>query len=380
MDRKTQSISKSLHKPLLGILTVKDQTRYFRGNEENFIDLIKMGEELGVDVYVVTAQELNLNESIIPGYRYDQKKKSWSRKLVPLPAVLYNRIPSREDELDEIVSRKIRECMRHPYIHLFNPYYFNKWTLFSWLKRSKMTEKFIPATRKLTPKLNLANFIKKYPIVYLKPESGKAGKGIMRVQRMQAKKYRYLLTIQEYKKTQRFPFRRIAALRTKIEHYAEHEPYIVQQGIQITAFKNRPYDLRVLVQKNRNGKWVLTGIGARIAGEKSITTHVPRGGRIDDPKKVLTSSFGNAASKKILTRLKKSALTIARQIEKSSKHRLGEMSMDLGLDETGNIWFFEANAKPMKFDEPHIRELSLKRVLEYSLYLHEKSKRLGMRR
>lgn len=30
--------------------------------------------------------------------------------------------------------------------------------------------------------------------------------------------------------------------------------------------------------------------------------------------------------------------------------------MDLGIDDLGEIWFFEANAKPMKFDEPQIRK------------------------
>lgn len=367
-------------RPTLGILTVGDESRKFRGNQENFIDLIKMGESLGVDVYVVTAQELNLSEPVITGYRYDSNKGTWNKKPVPLPAVLYNRIPSREDELEETVSHKIKECMRHPYIQLFNPFYFNKWTLFNWLKRSNTTNKYIPATRKLTPKLKLAHFIKNHPIVYFKPVKGKAGKGIMRVERVYEKKYRYLLTIQEYKKTHHYPFRLIASLRTKIKQYADGEPYIVQQGIQLTSFKDRPYDLRVLVQKNRNGRWVLTGIGARIAGEKSITTHVPRGGRIDDPRKVLASSFGLASSRKIFIRLKKSALIIARQIEKSSKHRLGEMSMDLGMDAAGNIWFFEANAKPMKFDEPHIREKSLKRILEYSIYLNEISKKFGMKK
>lgn len=368
----------SIQKPTLGILTVADQTRPFRGNEENFIDLITMGESLGVDVYVVTAQELNLSEAIITGYRYDRKKKAWNKKLVPFPKVLYNRIPSREDELDPIVSRKIKECNRHPYVQLFNPYYFNKWTLFSWLRKSKTTRKYIPATRKVTPKLNLAHFIKTHKLIYLKPEKGKAGKGIMRVQRIAGSPPRYLLTIQERKKTFQHQFRKITSLWAKISQYMDNEPYIVQQGIQLTSYNNRPYDLRVLVQKNKKGKWVFTGIGARVAGEKSITTHVPRGGRIGDPQTVLTKSFGKKATMRILNQLRRNSLIIARQIERSSKHPLGEMSMDLGMDATGNIWFFEANAKPMKFDEPHIREKSLKRILEYSIYLNEKSTRTGM--
>lgn len=374
------SASNSKQKPTLAILTVADEVRMFRGNQNNFVDLILMGESVGVDVYVVTAQELTLTESVITGYRYDKKNQKWNRSPVPFPSVIYNRIPSREDELNEIVALKIKECIKHPYVQLFNPYFFNKWTLFRWLKQSKTTKKFIPTTQKYSPKLKLYRFIKTHPLVYLKPESGKAGKGIMRVQRITNKKYRYLLTIQESKRSHRFFYQKLASLKTKINQYTGMEPYIVQQGIHLATYMNRPYDLRVLVQKNMKGKWVLTGIGARVAGEKSITTHVPRGGKIDDPKKVLAYSFGQDMSVKVLNRIKKTSLIIARQIEKSSKHRLGEMSMDLGLDSSKKLWFFEANAKPMKFDEPHIREKSLKRILEYSIYLNEKSKKSGMKR
>jgi hypothetical protein len=45
------------------------------------------------------------------------------------------------------------------------------------------------------------------------------------------------------------------------------------------------------------------------------------------------------------------------------------MSMDLGVDQEGGIWFFEANAKPMKFDEPDIRKRSLDRIFQYGKYV-----------
>lgn len=356
-------------KPSLGILTVQDKRRQFRGNRENFIDLIKMGETIGVNVYVITAQELILTEPIIFGYQYEQKTDRWIKKRIPIPRVLYNRIPFREDELDEAVAQKVKECLRHPHIQLFNPSFFNKWTLFEWLKHSKLTRPYIPATRKLTPKMDLARFLNRHSVAYLKPVRGKAGKGIMRLRRVKGKKYRYHLTIQHRRKSYHHHYKKIASVRTKLNDYIEQEPYIVQQGIRLSSFNRRPYDLRVLVQKNKQGNWVLTGIGARIAGEKSITTHVPRGGRIDDPKNVLTHSFGNNTSNKLLVRTKKAALAIARQIERRSGYRLGEMSMDLGIDARGKIWFFEANSKPMKFDEPHIRQKSLQRILDYSMYL-----------
>ncbi|MDT2258644.1 hypothetical protein P7H06_02360 [Paenibacillus larvae] len=78
---------------------------------------------------------------------------------------------------------------------------------------------------------------------------------------------------------------------------------------------------------------------------------------------------------RILNRTKRAALELAQQIEKASRQKLGEMSMDLGIDITGKIWFFEANSKPMKFDEPDIRKKSLERIIQYSMFLTAKQKR-----
>ena len=48
---------------------------------------------------------------------------------------------------------------------------------------------------------------------------------------------------------------------------------------------------------------------------------------------------------------------------------LAEMSMDLGLTPEGKLYFFEANAKPEKFDEPAIRNSSLANLIHYSQYV-----------
>ncbi len=65
--------------------------------------------------------------------------------------------------------------------------------------------------------------------------------------------------------------------------------YIVPARHSAGYVERRPFDLRVLVQKNSKGQWDITGVGARVAGSSSITTHVPRGGSIEDPEKLLSA-------------------------------------------------------------------------------------------
>ena len=80
--------------------------------------------------------------------------------------------------------------------------------------------------------------------------------------------------------------------------------------------------------------------------------------------------FGSHA-KSVYERAAKLAIAVAKGIERQSDQQLGEISIDLGIDRRLNMWVFEANAKPMKFDEPRIRKRSLERLSEYACYLYE---------
>ncbi|MNO77159.1 Endospore coat-associated protein YheD [compost metagenome] len=362
-------------KPVVAVLTVPDEHLQFRGNRANFRDIVRIGREMDFPVYVVTTKDLNLSASRIKGYLYSSEDKEWKRQWVPLPQVIYNRIPLREDECKKSVQRKISECMKHSNIHLFNPYFFNKWRLFDWLKKNRSTRSLVPNTKRLRAPSSLSSMLVQYKKLYLKPESGKAGKGIMLLQLESSEPAVYQLTIQgERKKNVVYRTTKLPQLWKRIRAETGRVPYIMQEGIELCKYHNRHFDLRLLVQKTGKGVWTVTGVGARLAGHKRITTHVPQGGSVEDPEQMLIPAFGSEMTSLLINRLKSNALLIARQIEKGSGYVLGEMSMDLGIDTEGSMWFFEANAKPMKFDEPHIRKKSLERIFQFSHYLSRQSK------
>ncbi|CAM4115738.1 YheC/YheD family protein [Paenibacillus alkaliterrae] len=354
---------------VLAILTIEDEIQLFRGNRSNFVDLLRTGQSMGFIVYVVTVKNLLLTRSSLKGFIYNEELESWQQRLLPFPDIIYNRIPLREDEMLPSVKQKIAACHKHPHLKLFNPSFFNKWDLFEWLRLSKSTKPYIPVTRKLVTVTGLGRMMRNHSYLYLKPESGKAGKGIMTIKVHAEKQLPYRLKIQENKKSATYNCANINKLWSRIQKQSGGEAYIAQQGIKLASFNDRRFDLRALVQKNQRGQWDITGIGARIAGAASITTHVPRGGMIEDPEKLLAHSFNEDLARKLLIKAKNTAVLIAKQIERASGQLLGEMSMDLGIDGEGNMWFFEANSKPMKFDEPHIRQKSLERIFHYGAYL-----------
>ncbi len=354
--------------PFIGLFTVKGKSRGFKGNFKYLADMTKAATELGYFMYVFTAEGLNFEKKQILGYHYAEKngKGKWEQVIAPLPDVVYNRIPSRKEEQLPHIQDAIKKLNNVPNLSLFNPHYFDKWELFQLLSRNEELKHYLPPTEQINTIGQLKTFLGKNQSVYLKPIHSKAGTGIVLLNKSD-NGYDFI--------TQSKGVRIVKHYRTLEETWNAFTPflqtrtYIAQRTVNLSLFESRPFDLRVLCQKNIRGVWDMTGIGVRHAGPESITTHVPQGGKIQDPVHVLEQVFGTLKSKELLQAAETLSLKLARGIEKETKKMLGEMSLDLGLDRNGKLWFFEANSKPMKFDEPHIKQKSFTRILQYCAYL-----------
>lgn len=365
--------------PLIGILTSRrTNARDFRGNKENFRDIIATGRRLRTLVFVFTPQDVHKNSQYVTGFTRHPAVSGWLPLSLPRPHVVYNRIPDRKAEAQPAERNTLRYFLSHPETDVFNPRFFNKNELFDWLAQDDTLKPHLPTTHLWHPTQSrdtLAQLMQRHQTLYIKPVTGRAGKGIIRVKRRTGG---YDLTHvtgkgQQLKTTRT---RRLHEVHDTIQALAGKEQYLVQQGIELARYRGRPFDLRLLVQKDKDARWRVTGAGIRIAGENGITTHVPRGGKIGNPHTVLPEVFTSRA-KTVYRQAHALALKAAHSIERHSGMTLGEISLDLGADRDRRLWVFEANAKPMKFDEPLIRRRSLERIIEYANYLAEGRQQLA---
>lgn len=350
--------------PIIGILTVGEGLA-FRGNRDNFRDIILCGNKLGALVYVFTPGGIDWQKKIVRGMLFDDKQNTWLEATLPFPQVVYNRIPTRKWEKQSDVSQTLEQLSQVKNLTLFNISFFNKLELFQILEKKQEAAGYLPETKQLTSFEHFKSLSTRYACVYLKPVTGKAGEGIMRLDRSKNRRWR-LMQVHEQESRTRY-FSSLEEVWRYVQQYKKQRQYIIQQGITLSTFKGRPFDVRVLVQKNGAGEWDVTGIGIRRAGANSITTHVPRGGSVQSASKVLSSLYGEK-SEAMQKKISETALTITRHLNQHFPH-LAEMSMDLGLTRDGHLWFFEANAKPEKFDEPTIRIASLTNLIQYAQHV-----------
>lgn len=357
---------KLLFGPLMGILTVQNGHAPFAGVRQNFIDIIRTGQKKGGIVYVFTPQGINWKEGTVRGYLYHAPLKQWISYQFPLPNVVYNRIPDRLSEQRHEVQTCLRLLQKQPNVHLFNPSFFNKDEICLLLMKNKRTAAHVPDTQMLRTSDTFVHMLQRHESLYLKPIHGKAGQGIFRAD-YDPDRQQYTLTFHQNRKTRRLISRSVQAIWRSFLKLKTGGTYLAQQAISLARLNHAPFDIRTLVQKNRNGSWTVAGMGLRVAGPNRITTHVPQGGHIEQIDHTLTQIFPDEA-KQIIAQARRLALLAATVLENHYRH-LGELSLDIGLDQFGRLWIFEANAKPMKFDEPHIRKKSLLNLIEYAQYL-----------
>ncbi|MFC4075792.1 YheC/YheD family endospore coat-associated protein [Salinithrix halophila] len=352
--------------PFIAILT-SSGSGSFHGNRSNFSDIIRMGRRMGVMVFVVTPEGFRANSPTVRGWLLDSRKlrQRWVHAVLPMPHVVYNRIPTRKAEQQPAVESTLQHLLHSSQIHLFNPGFFDKWTLHLYLERSPELRSLLPETCLWNDPERFRQMAETHKILYLKPVNDKAGNGMIRIRRLQKG---YEVIHQKIQDVRHYRYADWKELLRQLPLLTSGRKYVVQQAISLACFQERPFDLRLLVQKDGQGKWRKTGLGIRVAGKDAISTHVPMGGSIADADQVIGTLFSSRSSE-VMKIIEETGIRIAAHIEEQVGKNLGEMSMDLGLEQDGRLWFFEANAKPMKFDEPDIRQLSLKRLLQYCLFL-----------
>ncbi|SDW97761.1 YheC/D like ATP-grasp [Marininema mesophilum] len=352
--------------PFIAILT-STSTNPFGGNRSNFADIIHMGRRIGVTVYVMTADGFDPKASTVQGWllKNTNTGRRWIKSILPRPHVVYNRIPTRKAERRQIEQSTLYALASSRDTHLFNPGFFDKWNLHQCIQNSPELRSLLPETYRWGEIDKFRQLLSKHDTLYLKPAHGKAGNGMARTR---VKEKGYEIVFQTLKKRLVYQAPDWKLLTLKLHQLTQGREYIVQQGIPLAQYQGRPFDLRLLLQRNEHGEWAKTGLGVRVAGSAAISTHVPMGGTIADAEIVLSKLF-ESNSPAIIANIEKTGIEIARSIEIHQQTTLGEMSMDIGIEKSGRLWFFEANAKPMKFDEPNIRELSLRRLLQYCIFL-----------
>lgn len=356
--------------PMIGIMieVLGGPSKPYAG-QTNFIkQLLSSGQEIGEICYAFSPHAIDWQRRVVTGYTYG--KDGWTKRSYPFPDVVYPR--ERSYSYSQLMIQ-IRKRFGSVDVKFLNPTMAGKMKTNEIISNYNRLASYLPETKLLTDFGLVESMIKKYRAVYLKPIIGSKGQNIIRVRRnKQSRGYQY--QYQKNKKSIRGTAENLGKLQTSLRGVMGKRAYLVQQPINLLAFKGHITDLRIIVQKNHTGKWFITGMACRMGARGSITSNISSGGRGYKLSSVLERHFPNNEQRaQIEHDIRFIALESAQVLEKGIG-TAGEMGIDLGIDVYGKVWFIEANLRPARhifnlIEEFAIRQQSVLNPLLYSRYL-----------
>ena len=237
-------------------------------------------------------------------------------------------------------------------------YVMSKWAKTKVLLGNDEVRSYIPDTRKLS-KSSLKTMLNLYGMVYVKPEHGTYGKGVIRVEQQEEDKYTYQLGTKEK------VFRDYETFYLSLLRETNKRSYLIQKGIHLVKYKKLRFDIRVMVQLSPKGVWETTGLIGRIAQPGKIVTNYHNGGKLMDVKHLLGEHLSTNKMVKVINKLDKQGATTARHLYKTYPG-IRQIGVDIGFDHSWIPWIIEVNTNPDPFVFNSLSDKSMhKKIMAY---------------
>lgn len=331
--------------PVIGVLTevsknasLIEQTYLFptiRRFCEELADLCKRNG-LVFGVYSIES----LRNKKIKSYYYNNQNE-WTNEILPPAQTLYNRIHSRKISYSPSFLMLLFEKEKE-HISIFNKQFLSKQDLSNLNKYPQLTS-YIPegTILDLDPFFQM---ITKHSTLFIKPNFGSKGKGIIRIQK---KDDSFVL---ECANEYFYEFSNVQDTWDMLQRKTLHKSYWLQEGISLITIDGHFCDFRVLTHLKADGLWNVTSVIARLSEPGTYITNLSQGGTRLSASVLLQKYFGIERGRQLLDLMKELALETSRLINIEKQGAFIELGVDIGISSDGKVYLLEVNSKPSKDD------------------------------
>lgn len=345
----------------------------FGPHELYFRCLSSFGRPLGVTTYIFSARDVEWDQKFVRGFQWSRKGRlrGWRQEKFPIPDVVFDRLLSRRAEWQPRNQLVRKRFAAMPGVTYFNPGFFDKWLVHHRLAQQPELAPYLPATERFESPAQFRAFLRRYPVVFLKPTGGSLGLGIISVRR---RGERYDCSISSRVGNLRRHFVGFGAMARWLARYMGKREYLMQQGIPLARWAGRPVDFRIIMQKDTGGRWEMTKGFARIAAPGSVTSNLSGGGTAKKIGTMLRAMFGRRRGRALTQGMLEAVRTLTPVIEQQIPGTIGELGLDLCVDRRGRLWILEVNSKPFLqvtpgSGTPQAIRLSVVRPLRWSRFV-----------
>lgn len=217
-------------------------------------------------------------------------------------------------------------------------YSYGKWTKHHILMEDERLAVYLPETR-IFSQHGFWELMDRYGAVVLKPSKGAQGYGVIHFTKDEEDRYHI------HNNNSRF----ICDAKT-VEEFLNKEKYrsriyIVQEAIPLATLKGCPFDIRVMVKRDKEtGEWREAGMLVKVAARGYRITNVASD-IITLDKALLGAGMDTINQEELVEELNRISIEAARQLA-AYYTNAAVFGLDIGITNTGKIYIIEANLNP----------------------------------
>ncbi|MCA0755766.1 YheC/YheD family protein [Paenibacillus sp. N4] len=314
--------------PLIGIMV---------SNEKDLKPILQTYERykgrLSVRLFSFTPQNIHWKKRTIRGLCLENKM--WRYRIFHFPDAVYNRCYQKGTQIIQRLETYLgpNKCFNRVT-------QIDKWKIYQELRNSDL-EQYVPETSVYHPDRFRELLQEEKPFI-LKPCYGFHGKKVYMVEKTE----HHLFKIYEDTFTPLYASYNANGFFQEIAQLVANKKFVIQRMINFARVDDSVVDFRILVQKEATGCWKVTKGVSRVAPYNFYITN--RSENIHDIDEVLEALSRPSSDKKSLyQKISLLSIRIAQLLDERIG-LLGEIGLDLAIDEDGEIWIIEVNGKPQK--------------------------------
>ncbi|MGE7945378.1 YheC/YheD family protein [Lysinibacillus sp. NPDC093688] len=319
----------------------------------------------GAQFFYFTPKSVDFDKRSIRGKVYENG--DWNERTMPFPDVIYNAGSPEKLSVSKDIIEKLKKEIP------FTTYSIgNKWNVMKRLKEAKEFDKYLIPSEIVENVDLLHKFMDYHKKVVFKPIDGRKGKGIYFISKVGRTNF-------EVKKDRDITVYSKSQLDELIRGQLSTGTFIVQPYIQSKTKSGQIYDFRLHVQKNGEGKWIITTIYPRVAPNGSIIPNINNGGFTNYLDPFLEQEFKDDAYD-IRRMLEHFSLSLAQHLDEIQMAQFGEVideiGIDIGLDENQKIWMYEVNWRPGCPPAFYLELDVVINTIRYAMYIAKNKKQI----
>ncbi len=328
--------------PVLGILNpLLSPEKVSHPNMVRF--MMSLQETAGVAV-LFTPGSVDFAQKTVYGRYYHftlNGEGEWRNGVLPMPDAVY--------DISYPTSARFQDRLRECGVQVFNrTTRFNKWKIHQLLREEPGFGTHLPETDLLRDYQSLSQALLRYKSLYLKPVSGSRGMGVIKID--QFGKDQFKCSFRQRGRNKAVIISDLLEIPACLGMIMGTRRYIAQRSLELATIWGRTFDLRIMVQRDLDGRWRVSGAIARVSAEGSIVNNLSNGGEAVSFKRALRLAYPDLSGdrlKDLRESIEALSLRVASYLD-SRLGPLGEIGLDIGLDQEAGIWIIEVNGRPNK--------------------------------